>query len=339
MGGSDPFGPVCRDRVPSRSHCAVLRPAALDAAPTTRRRRLRGRHHVHTSRRRLPLRLGRPAHPRRDLVSDGVTARRRREQATDRQETHGELRSIRVPRRRARPACSGGRNVPLTTRRLALARTEPAPGDPARGPRARARRRWARRAIGTSLALRIPGFSASAGGRRRQHDPHAGGIRRRLLGRDCGYSFSRCRPHWIPTPRWNDFAPRRRSAAHLRRRPQHGADSPGEWGTGTKSTVTMTPSQDDMSRARLCQASTGSRSPATTTRASAIAALEDLRLTCAGTFAQNPEPFASWSSDLAARSEPSRARAVEIVDLVWAPAGANVAAIGQVRARAVMHPV
>jgi hypothetical protein len=46
------------------------------------------------------------------------------------------------------------------------------------------------------------------------------------------------------------------------------------------------------------QASTGSRSPATTTRASAIAALEDLRLTCAGTFAQNPEPFASHSNEI-----------------------------------------
>ena len=46
------------------------------------------------------------------------------------------------------------------------------------------------------------------------------------------------------------------------------------------------------------QASTGSRSPATTTRASAIAALEDLRLTCAGTFAQNPEAFASHSNEI-----------------------------------------
>ena len=90
MGGSDPFGPARRDRVPSRSHCAVLRPAALDAAPTTRRRRLRGRHaYVHTSRRRLPLRLGRPAHPRRDLVSDGLTGRRRREHA------HGPSRNAR----------------------------------------------------------------------------------------------------------------------------------------------------------------------------------------------------------------------------------------------------
>jgi len=57
----------------------------------------------------------------------------------------------------------------------------------------------------------------------------------------------------------------------------------------------MTPSQDDMSRARLRHASTGRRSPATTIRAFAIAALQDLRVTCAGTFAQKRERFASSS--------------------------------------------
>ena len=72
----------------------------------------------------------------------------------------------------------------------------------------------------------------------------------------------------------------------------------------------MTPSQDDMSRARLCQASTGSRSPATTTRASAIAALEDLRLTYAGTFAQNPEPFALHSNEIPDAVRQARGRAV-----------------------------
>ena len=41
----------------------------------------------------------------------------------------------------------------------------------------------------------------------------------------------------------------RRPAAHLRRRPQHGR-IPREWGTGAKSTVTMTPSQDAACLAR-----------------------------------------------------------------------------------------
>ena len=115
---------------------------------------------------------------------------------------------------------------------------------------------------------------------------------------------------------------------------QHGADSPGELGNGNE-----VDSHDDAVAGRhLANATVSGIDRQSIARdddqASAIAALQDLRVTCAGTFAQNRERFASSSPALAARSE-LEATAVEIVDL--GSAGAKVAAMCG-RGRAVCTP-
>ena len=99
---------------------------------------------------------------------------------------------------------------------------------------------------------------------------------------------------------------------------QHGADSPGELGNGNE-----VDSHDDAVAGRhLANATVSGIDRQSIARdddqASAIAALQDLRVTCAGTFAQNRERSRA-RPQLSRLDQNIEATAVEIVDLVWAP--------------------